>query len=126
MLHGFGIILEGVSPNVTSFFATYFWKNFLQMFILVCFPSFSAKPRRHEFYCRNLMILVYAPFSENSISMRSNSKNYRNASVFSHHLFSMFMTFSASILASIFDGRLLHKWTVSVRTCLPFLQPSSV
>ena len=60
-------LLEDVSPNVPSFFATYFWKMFLQNFIIVDFPSFSANPRRHVFYLGFRMILIHAPLSSTSI-----------------------------------------------------------
>ena len=60
--------LEDVSPNVPSFFATYFGKNLLHSFIVfVAFPLFSANPRRHAFYWGVRMVFVHAPFSENSM-----------------------------------------------------------
>ena len=37
-------LLEGCSPNVPSFFATYFENIFLHKFIFCCIHCFSAKP----------------------------------------------------------------------------------
>ena len=91
----FDHLLDGFTPNVPSFFATYVLKIFLQMLIFVCFPSFSANPRRHEFYCGVRMILVHAPFSKTMVFMRSNSESYRKSGLFSHYSYSIFMTCSA-------------------------------
>ena len=122
---GFDIDFDGFCINL--------WKVFLLMYLPFSrpiyenisyrfyfgwgFPSFSANTRRPVFYCVNRMILVHAPFSENSIFMRSNSENYRNAGLFSYHCSSIFITFSESISVSIcslfFDGRWLPKWIVA-------------
>ena len=91
-------------PNFGSFFIK---------FHLCCCPSFSATPRRHAFYCGVRMLFVHAHFTENSIFMKINSDNYRNAGLRSHHWFSMFIILSASISASIcssiFDGNMAPK-----------------
>ena len=98
MLH---YLLNGFSPNVPSFFATYCWKMFLHNFIMFYFPSFSARPRRHVFYLGICMVLVHTHFSKTSIFMRSNFEHYQKAGLFSHHFSSMLMIISASISVTI-------------------------
>ena len=89
--------------NIPSFFATYFGKNFLQSFIFVCFPSFSENPRRHAFYQGNRMILVYAPFSENSIF---HEKQFRKLSkcrtVFASFFFNVHDLFGIDFCIDLF------------------------
>ena len=112
-------------------FASIVWKVFLLMYLpfprpifgkktyrvpsLFYFPSFSANPRRHVFCWGIRIILVHAPFSTTLFFvMRSNSENYRNGGLFSHHCSSMFMICSAPISVSVFDGKRFHNGVTNV------------
>ena len=120
--------LEGLSSNVPSFSATYFGETFLQNYICLDFPSFSVNPRRHKFYWGIHMILVHATFSKISISMRSNSENYRHAGLFSYHfvfdVHELSASFSVSILSCIVDGRIVQKWSQNCSGDRYFSRPS--
>ena len=80
-----------------------FWKFVFRFFLFFWFPSFSANPRRHLFYCMNIMVCVGSPFSEKSTFHETYFRkvsNFRSSSgQFCIDFSSMFMTFSASIFA---------------------------
>ena len=77
--------LEGFLLIYLPFSLPIVWKKILQSLIFVCFPSFSANPRRHAFYLGIRMILVHAPFSKTLICHEKQFlKLSERRSVFQH------------------------------------------
>ena len=104
-------LLESVSPNVPSFFATYLGKNFLQNFIFISLSFFFGKPLATRILLGNSYDSRTCNFFQKlRLFMRSNSENYRNAGLFSDQFSLIFMQISKWISASICSSICYGNW----------------